>query len=186
MGSKANEGVKKSLNFDKWMADAIQKIADTKKMTFTSVVLELLRQELAFMGYTMGIGREGLSHSDEYDAEAMKEIIRERSDAEWAELADKMIDMAKIILNEPAWGSEISGEPASNAGLAQFKKEITGEETPDEAPNTGYTKLKNVRRALKAKGIDPNELQLTISDYRKHEEPQEGERRANTSEKTAD
>jgi hypothetical protein len=64
MGSKANEGVKKSLNFDKWMADAIQVIADDKKMTFTSVVLELLRQELAFMGYTMGIGREGFSDID--------------------------------------------------------------------------------------------------------------------------
>jgi hypothetical protein len=41
------------------MADAIKEIAEEKGLTFTTVVLELLRQELAVMGYTMGIGREG-------------------------------------------------------------------------------------------------------------------------------
>jgi hypothetical protein len=42
-----------------WMADAINEIAEDKGLTFTAVVLDLLRQELAVMGYTMGIGREG-------------------------------------------------------------------------------------------------------------------------------
>ena len=59
MGQRANEGkVKKPINFEKWMADAIEEIAKKKGLTFTSVVHELLRQELATMGYTMGIGRE--------------------------------------------------------------------------------------------------------------------------------
>lgn len=59
MGQKANEGkTQKPIRFDKWMVDAIQEIADKNKLTFTSVVHELLRQELAFMGYSMGIGRE--------------------------------------------------------------------------------------------------------------------------------
>ena len=59
MGQKANKDrFKQSISFDKWMADAIQEIADKKGLTFTSVVQELLRQELNFMGYSMGIGRE--------------------------------------------------------------------------------------------------------------------------------
>jgi hypothetical protein len=59
MGQKTNEGrTKQSIIFEKWMADAINVIAQKKGLTFTSVVLELLRQELAVMGYTMGIGRE--------------------------------------------------------------------------------------------------------------------------------
>jgi hypothetical protein len=59
MGQKTNEGrTRKSIIFEKWMAEAINEIAETKGLTFTSVVLELLRQELAVMGYAMGIGRE--------------------------------------------------------------------------------------------------------------------------------
>jgi hypothetical protein len=60
MGQKANEGrTKQSIVFEKWMAEAIKEIAQRKGLTFTAVVTELLRQELAAMGYTMGIGREG-------------------------------------------------------------------------------------------------------------------------------
>jgi len=67
MGSNANKGlVKKPINFEKWMHDAIQKKADETGLTFTSVVHELLRQELAVMGITMGttlkIGREGVNN----------------------------------------------------------------------------------------------------------------------------
>jgi hypothetical protein len=59
MGQKTNEGrTKQSIVFEKWMADALKEIAQKRGLTFTSVVLELLRQELAVMGYTMGIGRE--------------------------------------------------------------------------------------------------------------------------------
>jgi hypothetical protein len=65
MGSKTNEGkLKHSIVFEKWMADAIREIAREKGLTFTSVVHELLRQELAVMGYTMGIGREAADGSE--------------------------------------------------------------------------------------------------------------------------
>jgi hypothetical protein len=40
------------------MANAITEIAPKSGITFTSVVIELLRQELAVMDYTIGIGRE--------------------------------------------------------------------------------------------------------------------------------
>jgi hypothetical protein len=65
MGQKTNEGrTKQSIVFEKWMVDAIREIAQKKGLTFTSVVLELLRQELAVMGYTMGIGREAAKGSE--------------------------------------------------------------------------------------------------------------------------
>jgi hypothetical protein len=65
MGKKTNEGrFRRSIVFDKWMADAIKEIAEDKGLTFTAVVLDLLRQELAVMGYTMGIGREAESDSE--------------------------------------------------------------------------------------------------------------------------
>jgi hypothetical protein len=65
MGKKANEGkFKQSIIFEKWMADAISEIAEKKGLTFTSVVLELLRQELSVMGYTVGIGREAAGGSE--------------------------------------------------------------------------------------------------------------------------
>jgi hypothetical protein len=64
MGRKTNEGrFQQSIIFEKWMADAVRKIAQERGLTFTSVVLELLRQELAVMGYTMGIGREAADGS---------------------------------------------------------------------------------------------------------------------------
>jgi hypothetical protein len=48
MGRKTNEGrFKTSIIFEKWMADAIKEVAESKGLTFTSVVVELLRQELA-------------------------------------------------------------------------------------------------------------------------------------------
>jgi N-acyl-D-aspartate/D-glutamate deacylase len=40
------------------MHDCLQAIADEKGVTFTDVVLDLLRQELKEMGVTLGIGRE--------------------------------------------------------------------------------------------------------------------------------
>jgi hypothetical protein len=40
------------------MDEAIQKIAEANSYTYTDVVLDFLRQELAVMGYTMGIGRD--------------------------------------------------------------------------------------------------------------------------------
>jgi hypothetical protein len=70
MGRKANEGrFQQSIVFEKWMADAIREIAQKKGLTFTSVVLELLRQELAAMGYAIGIGREAARGSGEEPAD---------------------------------------------------------------------------------------------------------------------
>ncbi|MDR1107831.1 MAG: hypothetical protein LBL19_02230 [Spirochaetaceae bacterium] len=69
MGQKTNEGrTKQSIIFEKWMAEAINEIAQKKGLTFTSVVQELLRQELAIMGYTMGIGREAADGSEKEPA----------------------------------------------------------------------------------------------------------------------
>jgi hypothetical protein len=75
MGQKGNKGIQKPIRFPQWMALAIQKIADEEGMTFTDIVLDLIRQELKEMGITLGIGRE----SNEFDPEATHEIIRDRS-----------------------------------------------------------------------------------------------------------
>jgi len=75
MGQKGNEGkIQKPIRFDKWMADAIQEIADNKGLTFTSVVQELLRQELAFMGYSMGIGREAIDSGIKEDKKSIEKV----------------------------------------------------------------------------------------------------------------
>jgi hypothetical protein len=58
MAKKKAAAVQQSIRFPQWMYDRLQGIADEKDVTFTDVVLDLLRQELAAMGYTMGIGRE--------------------------------------------------------------------------------------------------------------------------------
>jgi hypothetical protein len=58
MAKKREVSVQKGIRFPKWMFDRLEKIAEDKKATFTDVVLDLLRQELAAMGCTMGIGRE--------------------------------------------------------------------------------------------------------------------------------
>jgi hypothetical protein len=84
MGRKTNEGrFQRSIVFEKWRADAINERAQEKGLTFTSVVLELLRQELAVMGYSMGIGREaveaepeayGQSQGSAYDERGVLEV----------------------------------------------------------------------------------------------------------------
>jgi hypothetical protein len=58
MAKKKILTVQKGVRFPKWMAEAIEEIAEKGGHTFTDVVLDLLRQELNFMGYSMGIGRE--------------------------------------------------------------------------------------------------------------------------------
>jgi hypothetical protein len=58
MGRKGIEGKIRSLRFPVWMYEALEEMALRKKSTFTDIVLELLRQELAVEGYSMGIGRE--------------------------------------------------------------------------------------------------------------------------------
>ena len=71
MGKKSNDGkIQKPIRFEKWMADAIEEIGKNRGLTFTAVVQELLRQELAIMGYNMGIGREAA------DIEKGKEMER--------------------------------------------------------------------------------------------------------------
>ena len=85
MGQKANKDrFKQSISFDKWMADAIQEIADKKGLTFTSVVQELLRQELNFMGYSMGIGREATESQTMKDTESKVKKPKRPSNKELA------------------------------------------------------------------------------------------------------
>ena len=64
MGQKGNLGKARSIRFPIWMSDALEDIANHKGMTFTDLVVELLRQELAVMDITMGsclgIGRESV------------------------------------------------------------------------------------------------------------------------------
>ena len=69
MGKKGSDKKSQSIRFPKWIADAIEEIAKKRGHTFTDVVIELLRQELAFMGYTMGIGQEGLYDKNRHNPE---------------------------------------------------------------------------------------------------------------------
>jgi len=64
MGTKGSDRKIQSVRFPKWMANSIEEIAEKGGHTFTDVVLDLLRQELAFMGYSMGIGRESASQEE--------------------------------------------------------------------------------------------------------------------------
>jgi hypothetical protein len=63
MAKKKNVSVERHVRVPKWMDNAIQEIAGKRAYTYTEVVLDLLRQELAAMGYTMGIGREAADGS---------------------------------------------------------------------------------------------------------------------------
>ena len=73
MALKSQKAVQKGVRFPKWMADSIEDIAKKGGHTFTDVVLDLLRQELAFMGYSMGIGRE--SAEKEVAASKKKKVV---------------------------------------------------------------------------------------------------------------
>jgi hypothetical protein len=64
MAKKREVTVQRPIRFPRWMFDALEKIAEEKKATFTDVVLNFLRQELTVMGYTMGIGREAMRGSE--------------------------------------------------------------------------------------------------------------------------
>jgi hypothetical protein len=65
MAKKIEVAVQRPIRFPKWMFNSLEEIAQKQGLTFTSVVLELLRQELAVMGYTMGIGREAAEGGSE-------------------------------------------------------------------------------------------------------------------------
>jgi len=58
MGTRGSDRKIQSIRFPVWIADAIEEIAEKGGHTFTDVVVDLLRQELKEMGYSMGIGRE--------------------------------------------------------------------------------------------------------------------------------
>jgi hypothetical protein len=64
MAKKKTVSVERHIRVPGWMDSAIQEIADKGSYTYTDVVLDLLRQELAVMGYTMGIGREAIGGSE--------------------------------------------------------------------------------------------------------------------------
>jgi hypothetical protein len=69
MAKKKSVSVERHVRVPRWMDEAIQKIAEGKSYTYTEVVLDLLRQELVVMGYTMGIGREAVRGSGEEPAD---------------------------------------------------------------------------------------------------------------------
>jgi N-acyl-D-aspartate/D-glutamate deacylase len=75
MGTKGSEHKIQSVRFPKWMSESIEEIAKKEGVTFTDIVIDLLRQELKIMGYTMGIGREGyeaaIRKKDEEDINKM-------------------------------------------------------------------------------------------------------------------
>ena len=57
MGSKGNNVIKHSINFDRWVHDAITDLAKKHGITFTSALQELLRVVLESEGYSSGIGK---------------------------------------------------------------------------------------------------------------------------------
>ena len=56
MGKESNDTIKRSINFDKWVYQAIEEIRKREGYTFTYALHELLRPVLAAEGYTSGIG----------------------------------------------------------------------------------------------------------------------------------
>ena len=68
MGAKGSAGKVQSIKFPLWMSEAIEKISNDKQFTFTDVVIDFCRQELAAMGITMGIGREATPTTKEKTA----------------------------------------------------------------------------------------------------------------------
>jgi hypothetical protein len=69
MAKKKTASIERHIRVPMWMDNAIQEIADKKSYTYTDVVLDLLRQELAVMGHTMGIGREAVASSEKEPAD---------------------------------------------------------------------------------------------------------------------
>jgi N-acyl-D-aspartate/D-glutamate deacylase len=67
MAKKKVGTIQQGIRFPKWMYDRLQAIADEKEVTFTDVVLDLLRQELKAMGITMGIGREAVDSDSQVE-----------------------------------------------------------------------------------------------------------------------
>jgi len=86
MGKGKNDTVKRSMNFDRWMYSAIEEIATKKGLTFTTVVIELLRQGLEDMGITMGIGRE--SGEPVFKKEDIERMFSRSSNTEPLDLGD--------------------------------------------------------------------------------------------------
>lgn len=68
MGKKGNDTISRSVNFDRWIYDAITEIGDKKGVTFTYALHELLRPVLQSEGYSSGIGNN-------YKKSANKTII---------------------------------------------------------------------------------------------------------------
>ena len=101
MGTRGSAKKIQSIRFPQWMADAIEKVAMQGNHTFTDVVLDLLRQALGRMGYTMGIGWE---MKDNHITPDNPIVIKDPSpeykpipELEWVEL--------------PLYGETAAGEP---------------------------------------------------------------------------
>jgi len=58
VGTKGNDIIKRSINFDRWVFNAIEEISVNNNYTFTYALHELLRPVLKSEGYTSGIGQK--------------------------------------------------------------------------------------------------------------------------------
>jgi hypothetical protein len=89
MGKRGSLTKSQSIRFPVWMANAIEEIAEKGGYTFTDVILDLLRQELNEMGYTMGIGREAVE-AGETDLKKgnIDRMFKQGSDTEPLDLGD--------------------------------------------------------------------------------------------------
>jgi len=65
MGQKGSAKKQRSMLFPKWMAEAVEEIAEKGGHTFTDVVIELLRRELEIRGYQMDLGKEVLVRQEQ-------------------------------------------------------------------------------------------------------------------------
>ena len=68
MGEKGKKTKQLGIRLPLWMVEAIQEVADNRGFTVTDVVIELLRKELEFEGYSMGIGRTIANEKKQLDA----------------------------------------------------------------------------------------------------------------------
>ena len=137
MGKRGSVSKIQSIRFPKWMADAIEEIAEKCGYTFTDVVLDLLRQELAIMGYSSGLGREA----------AVPEITPKPIKG-----SDKSFLTRET---SPAYGPEPSDE---EVWLSYYGETAAGE--PLDISNPSDIRIKCPRKLLKGDPSDYFALQI--------------------------
>lgn len=111
MGRKGSEGITKSIRFPKWMAEAMQEIADKNSLTFTEVVHNLLRQELKEMSYN--------TYSD-----TEKKDVRKSDNSMKIQTSEELLERIKAAKVPAGWGEEADSSFARFliiAGLSELE-----------------------------------------------------------------